>query len=70
MLREADFHADLVPFLRGQFPKNQIASAAKDGTVIVETDGSGVQFPSGAEDWRYDNQDGTLIINLSGYETY
>ena len=67
---QADFQADLAPFLKGPFPRSQLTLAAKDGTVAVETDGGGLGAVSGAQDWRYDNQDGSLGINLSGYENF
>jgi general secretion pathway protein G len=61
---------DLKPFLKGPFPKVQISGAKDDGSVKYETNGNGVGAPDGSTDWLYDTADGTLVINLSGYETY
>lgn len=61
---------DLKQWLKAPFPKVQISGAPGDGSVSYETDGNGVGAPDGTTDWLYDTIDGTIIINLSGYETY
>jgi general secretion pathway protein G len=65
-----DLADDLKPFLKGPFPKLQIPGAPANGSVKYETNGGGVGAPDGLTDWLYDNADGTLVINISGYETY
>jgi general secretion pathway protein G len=60
---------DLTTFLNGPFPKLQINGSKKDGSVKYETDGNGVSAPDGTTDWLYDTADGTLKINVTGYET-
>jgi general secretion pathway protein G len=57
---------DLKPFLKGPFPTIAIAGFKKDGTVKYATP---VGSPDGATDWVYDKADGTIIMNLTGYET-
>ena len=65
---EADLQADLVPFLRGPFPFNQLPAAAHDATVRVTTTGTALSA-SGAQDWAYDNVSGEFIINTTGFDT-
>jgi general secretion pathway protein G len=60
---------DLTTFLNGPFPKVQVAGSKNDGSVKYETDGNGVSAPDGTTDWLYDTVDGTLKINVTGYET-
>ena len=64
---EADFKADLDNFINGAFPKNQISAATNDASVKVETNGNPL-VASGAQDWKYDNQTGEIIINLAAYQ--
>ena len=60
---EADFKADLVPYLRA-FPKNPMKD---DDTVSVKTDGAAFTGTlSGSIGWRYDNQSGEIIANSNG----
>ncbi len=66
---EADLKADLVPYLQGPFPINQIPEAANDGTISVATAGTPLTV-SGAQDWKYDNTTGEIIINTTGFGTY
>jgi general secretion pathway protein G len=61
---------DLAGFIKGSFPKVQIPGAKNDGTVKWDTGATGVGAPDGSTDWLYNKNDGTLIINLSGYQTY
>ena len=65
---DADFKADLKPFIKGGFPKNQITAAANDGTVAVQTAGTALSA-GGAQDWKYDNTTGEFIINTTGYDS-
>lgn len=65
---EADFKADLEPFLSGPFPANKLSAAANDATVSVQTTGNALSV-SGAHDWRYDNASGEIIINVAGFNT-
>ena len=65
---EADLKSDLVAHLKGPFPKNQISAASSDSTVAVLTAGLPLTA-SGAQDWKYDNTTGDLIINTAGYDT-
>lgn len=65
---EADFKADLVPFIKGAFPKNQVTAAANDATVSVLALGTPLSA-SGAQDWKYDNVSGEFIINTAGYDS-
>lgn len=60
---------DLKPFLKGPFPKVQVSGAKNDGSVKYETDGNGVGAPDGTTDWLYDKADGSIVINVSGFET-
>ncbi len=64
---EADLKADLVLFLKGPFPTNQITAAANDATVAVVSAGTPLSA-LGAQDWRYDNTTGDLIINTAGFD--
>jgi len=64
---EADFKDDLAPFIKGAFPKNQIADATNDASVNVVTSGNPLSA-SGTDDWKYDNQTGEIIINLAAYQ--
>lgn len=64
---DADFKADLEPFLRGPFPLNQLPDAAHDGSIRVQTSGTDLSA-SGAQDWAYDNTTGQFIINTSGFD--
>ena len=65
---DADFKADLKPFIKGAFPKNQIAAAANDATISVQTAGTALSA-GGAQDWKYDNTTGEFIINTTGYDS-
>ena len=66
---EADFKSDLAQFIKGRFPRNQITGAANDGTVSVVALGLPLTA-LGAEDWKYDNTTGDLIINTAGFDTF
>lgn len=61
---------DLQPYLKGIFPTVSVAGAPANGTVKYETDGNGVGAPDGTTDWLYDTVDGTLVINVSGFEQF
>lgn len=65
---EADFKADLEPFLSGPYPANKLAAATGNSSVGVQTTGAALAV-SGATDWRYDNVSGELIINVTGFHT-
>ncbi len=55
--------------LKSPFPVNQIAAAANDATLSVVTAGTALTA-SGAQDWKYDNTTGEIIINTSGYDSF
>jgi len=57
---------DLKPFLKGPFPKVSISGAPNNGTVKY---GSTTAAVDGSTDWVYDKADGSIVINLTGYET-
>lgn len=61
---------DLANFVKGPFPKVQVTGAPGDGSVKYETNGGGVGAPDGSTDWIYDTADGTISINVSGYQNY
>lgn len=63
---EEDFKNDIAPFIKGVFPKNHIKGAAGDATVSVVSAGTALAA-SGAQDWKYDNTTGELIINTDGF---
>lgn len=65
-----DLADDIAELLNGPFPSLDLAGAPGDGSVKYETDGNGVGAPDGTTDWLYDTADGTLVINVSGMETY
>lgn len=66
----ADLANDLATYLKGPFPKLSVPGAPNDGTVSYETDGGGVGAADGTTDWLYDNNDGTIVINVTAYENY
>jgi general secretion pathway protein G len=66
----ADLAADLAPYLKGQFPSISIPGAPGDGSVVYETDGNGLSPAGGGQDWRYDIIDGSIAINVVGYDAY
>jgi general secretion pathway protein G len=66
----ADLAADLTPYLKGQFPKLAVPGAPGDAGVAYETDGNGLAAADGNTDWRYDNTDGAIAINVAGYDDY
>lgn len=60
---EADFQADLVPYINGPFPSSQV-STAKDGSVNVQVDGGAlINDVDGLTDWLYDSVTGEFIVN-------
>lgn len=61
---------DMAELLNGPFPVLDLTGAPGDGTVKYESDGGGVGAPDGTTDWLYDTADGTLVINVSGFETF
>jgi len=61
--------AAIETMLKGPFPKNQIAAAANDGTLAVETAGTALSV-GGVQDWKYDSTSGEIIINTTGYDSY
>lgn len=61
---------DMEELLNGPFPALDLNGAPGDGSVKYETDGSGVGTPDGTTDWLYDTADGTLVINVSGFEDF
>lgn len=61
---------DLKPFIKGPFPKVSVAGAPGDATVKYETNGNGVGAADGTKDWLYDTVDGTLVINVTGLDSY
>ncbi|MEW4526291.1 MAG: type II secretion system protein [Maioricimonas sp. JB045] len=65
-----DLADDLEPLLKGPFPKLSVSGAPGDGSVVYETDGSGLGSATGLSDWLYDNADGSIKINVSTYEAY
>jgi general secretion pathway protein G len=65
---EADFKADLVPFLSGPFPKSQLSAAANNANVGVQVTGTALGL-GGTEDWKFDNVSGEFIINTTGFNT-
>lgn len=66
----ADLENDLKPYLKSPFPKLTIAGAPGNGTVKYETNGAGVGAADGSTDWLYDNADGSLVINVSGFDQF
>jgi general secretion pathway protein G len=65
-----DLADDLKAFLKGPFPKLQVAGPPGTGTVKYETNGAGVGTADGTTDWLYDNADGTIIINHADHDEY
>jgi general secretion pathway protein G len=65
-----DLAADLAPYLKGQFPKLAVPGAPGNASVAYETDGNGLGSADGSNDWRYDNADGSIAINVVGYDDY
>lgn len=62
-----DFRADVLPFLRGKFPKCPVG--AQDRKVRVYTSGNPLSA-GGVKSWAYDNVTGEFIINHASYETW
>ncbi len=68
---EADFKADIAPYINGPFPASQIASAAQDASVNVQSDGGALLTDlDDLTDWLYDKTTGEFIINETGYATF
>jgi general secretion pathway protein G len=54
---------DLLPYLRGTFPKSQVGT--KDNTISVTTDAAGGLTPDASPTtaWKYSKASGEIIIN-------
>jgi general secretion pathway protein G len=61
---------DLRLYLKGPFPTLSVNGAPGDASVKYETDGNGVGAADGTTDWLYDTVDGTLVINVSGFDHF
>ena len=55
--------------INGPFPVNQITAAANDASLAVVTAGNPLSA-GGAQDWKYDNTTGEIIINTAGYDGF
>lgn len=62
-----DFRADVLPLLRGKFPRCPVGG--QDRKVRVETSGNPLSA-GGVKSWAYDNVTGEFIINDPGYDSY
>ena len=61
---------DLKPFLKGPFPKAAVTGAPGDASVKYETNGNGVGAADATKDWLYDTNDGTFVINVTGFDAF
>lgn len=61
---------DLRPYLKGPFPTLAVNGAPGDASIKYETDGNGVGAADNSTDWLYDTVDGTLVINVSGFDQF
>ena len=59
----------IATYLKGPFPKSSVPGATGDGSVRIVNTGTGLTA-SGTEDWAYNTQDGSFIINKTSYDTY
>jgi general secretion pathway protein G len=59
---EADFKADLAPYLRGTFPKCP-AAGANAGVAITAAAGAMAGDAAPTKSWRYNSADGGFICN-------
>ena len=62
---EADFKADLAPYLRGAFPKCPIGPATNATVKMTTTAGAIAGAATPTEGWHYNNKDGGFICNNS-----
>jgi general secretion pathway protein G len=58
---EADLKADLLPYLRGTFPKCPVAGA--NDFIAISTTAGTTTVADNTKSWRYNNADGTFICN-------